>query len=164
MSNVFDYDDSALEPSEIFEAIPAGKYQGILIDCSDKTPSKNGSGFYLKMTFEIISGEFKGRKVFQNYNLWHSKAETQEIARRQIKAMKIAVGLPDAVNPQELFNLPMTMKVKMKPAHDGYETSNEISGFAPKETPVYGTAPQTPAGGTQPAAPAAPAQPPWARK
>ena len=158
---IFDYDDSNINPAEIFEALPAGKYQACLTDCSDKTPCKNGSGYFLKMTFEILSGEFKGRKIFGRFNLWHSNTETQEIARRQIKALKVAVGLPAAVNPQDLYNLPLTLKIKIKPADGEYDASNEIAGFAAKETPAYAT---TPAAGTSPSVPATPAAPPWAKK
>lgn len=158
MSDIFDYDDTNLEPASTLDAIPAGKYQVVLIDCSDKTPAKSGNGFFLKLTFEVISGEYKGRKLFQNYNLWHTNAQAQEIARREIKALKIAVGLPGARNPQELFNLPCTAKVKLVAASGDYDARNEIRGFMPKESPVYTS------GNSTPASASTPATPPWMRK
>lgn len=161
-NDVFNYDDTNLEPAQALEAIPAGKYQVVLVDCSDKTPTRAGTGFYLKFTFEVISGEYKGRKIFQSYNLWHTNSQTQEIARREVKALKVAVGLPDAKNPQELFNLPCTAKVKLIPAEGEYDAKNEIKGFTPKESPSYGGA-ANPGSAATAAPAAAPTTPPWQR-
>lgn len=48
-----------------FEALPASTYEGKLITC-ELTMSKNTNKPMLKMTWEILDGEFAGRKLFDN--------------------------------------------------------------------------------------------------
>ena len=55
-------------PSTGFDAIPAGKYQAVISQSSIKA-TRNGSGSYLELTFEIIDGEYKGRKLWSRLNI-----------------------------------------------------------------------------------------------
>ena len=52
------FNANEVEPSVGFEAIPAGKYQAVIVD-SDMKPNKAGTGEYLQLEFEVIEGEFK---------------------------------------------------------------------------------------------------------
>ena len=58
------FNANEVEPSVGYEAIPAGKYQAVIVE-SDMKPNKAGTGEYLQLEFEVIEGEFKGRKLWR---------------------------------------------------------------------------------------------------
>lgn len=153
-------DMTGVSPAEERSAIPAGEYLAVITESEMKT-TKSGNGQFLQLTFEVIEGEFKGRKVWHRLNLNNPNSQAVEIARRELKAIMVAVNFPgDIINDSaDLHNLPLTIKVKAKQSDDG-EVQNEIKSFKAKGTPTFA------AGGTPAAAGAAPAgdgKPPWAK-
>ena len=62
MANLKGFDAATVEPATAFEPIPAGKYLVVLTN-SEQKPTKSAQGSFLELTFEVIEGEFKGRKV-----------------------------------------------------------------------------------------------------
>ena len=86
------FNANEVEPSVGFDAIPAGKYQAVIVD-SDMKPNKAGTGEYLQLEFEIIDGEYKGRKVWERLNLANPNAQAVAIARGRLSAICRAVGV-----------------------------------------------------------------------
>lgn len=74
-----------------YAPLPPGKYtmQAINIELKD---SKTGNGKYVSAEFAILDPNFSERKVFENYNIIHSNAQTVEIALKAIKQWVKAVG------------------------------------------------------------------------
>ena len=155
------FNANEVEPSVGFEAIPAGKYQAVIVD-SDMKPNKSGTGEYLLLEFEIIEGEFKNRKLWARLNLNNPNADAVRMARADLSAICHAVNVIQPHDSVELHNLPLTITVKCRKTPDG-DIVNDVKGYAPKASAAgavpSAAAPQQPAPqGTAPSAP------PWARQ
>jgi hypothetical protein len=161
------------------------------MDESSMKPTKDALGSYLEARFNILDGQYHGRKLFARLNLKNSNQQTVEIAMKQLSAIGHAVGVLHIQDSAQLHGLPLKVKVKIRPASGEYEASNDITAYknineqvdmagappagAPPASfgapaPGAGAAPAMPAGfGTTmsppaPAAPAAPAPAPVAAK
>lgn len=165
----FSFDATKVAPATSSDPIPAGNYAAMITE-SEIKPLKSGNGTALRLTFQVLEGEFKNRKVWANLNIQHTNATAQAIAQQQLSAICHAVNVLKISNPAALHHKPMTIKVKVRPAHDGYDASNEIGGYsainaasAAPTAATNGTAARTTASAA-PATPAAKAAPPWAAK
>lgn len=157
------FDANTVKPNEAFEALPAGWYNGRII-ASDVTPTKANDGAFLKLEIEILDGEHKGRKVFDRLNMWSgidmktgaedpSKAQTREIAHRQLSAYCHATGVFILQDSNQLHGFPVKIKLSVRQS-EGYEPSNDVKA-------VKHIQDATPAGpfGMNPSLPAQPAAP-----
>lgn len=149
---ILNFNANEVEPSVGFEAIPAGKYQAVIVD-SDMKPNKAGTGEYLQLEFEIIEGEYKGRKLWTRLNLNNPNADAVRMARADLSAICHAVNVPQPRDSVELHNLPLLVTVKCRKTPDG-EIVNDIKGYAAKASAAVTVA----------APPAASSIPPWARR
>lgn len=122
-----------VEPSVAFEPVPAGKYNAVIID-SEMKPTKSGNGSYLELTFEIIDGEYKERKVWARLNINNPSAQAQKIAQSELSALCRAVNVMEPKDSVDLHNLPLEITVICKKRNDSDGISNEIKGYAVKET------------------------------
>lgn len=150
------FNANEVEPSVGIDAIPAGKYQAVIVE-SEMKPTKNGDGQYLEFTFEIIEGTYKSRKLWTRLNLENRNAQAVQFARADLSAICRAINVPQPKDSIELHNLPLIISVRCRKNQDG-EFTNEIKGYAPKAS-FSGAAAQ--ATTPEPQAPAA--KPPWAR-
>jgi len=111
---------------------------------------KSGNGEGLKLTFEVIDGQFKGRKVYENLNIRHTSEDTQRIAQSQLSALCHAVNVIKLMDTAALHFKPVRINVTVREAVGQYKASNNIKGYeaagggisAPVTAP---TAPQAPA-------------------
>lgn len=163
MALIGHFDATSVAPSEDFSPIPVGEYVVQITD-SDVKPTKSGNGHRLELTFEVIDGEFKGRKVWANLNLDNPNPKAVEIAQRELSAICHAVGKLQVVDSQELHYKPLVIRVDIE-ERDGYGPRNVIKAYKA----VAGGVGNAPAGAA-PSAPAATAAspssaaPPWAQK
>lgn len=159
------FNANEVEPSVGFEAIPAGKYQAVIVD-SDMKPNKAGTGEYLQLEFEIIEGEYRNRKVWTRLNLNNPNPDAVRMARADLSAICHAVGVIQPGDSADLHNLPLTITVKCRKTPDG-DIVNEIKGFAAKAS-AAGTAAGAATSAVAPQQPpqqgTAPSAPPWARQ
>jgi len=149
MADLRGFDASQVEPNTELEPIPAGRYIAAIVGSAMKA-TKNGAGNYLELTFQILEGEYRNRKVWARLNLDNPNPTTVQIARGQLSAICRAVNVLTPKDSTELHDLPLEISVKLKRRDDTGEFTNEIKGFAKKGA----AAPAKPAAGT----------PPWARK
>ena len=151
-----------VEPSTPMDVLPAGKYLCIAI-ASELKPTKNGAGEYLQITFEVLDGQCKGRKIFERLNIRNSNKTAEDIAQRALSALCHAVGVIELDDSDQLHNIPVTLDVAIDPAKGEYSASNKVKGY----TAAGGSAPAPTARAAAPAA-AAPAAtggaPVWKRK
>lgn len=139
MASLSGFNAAEVEPSKGFEPLPAGKYLAMIVN-SELKPTQAGTGEYLKLEFEIIDGEFKGRKLFANLNLDNPNAQAVQIARAELSAICRAVNVLQPKDSVELHNLPLVLKVGMEKRKDTNELQNRIKGYEPKE--IGATKPQ----------------------
>ena len=147
MANLNGFDANQVEPTS-FDPIPAGKYLACITE-SEMKATKSGTGQFLYLTFQILEGEYKGRKVWARLNLKNPNPQAEQIARGQLSAVCRAVGVMAPKDSLELHNLPLVITVKVKKREDTEDLQNEISGYAKRET-AAAPAPPAAAGSTPP--------------
>ena len=125
------FNANEVEPNVGMEAVPAAKYIAVIIE-SEIKPTKSGNGQFLELTFEIIDGEYKGRKVWARLNIDNPNATAVQIARGELSAICRAVNVMQPKDSAELHNLPLEITVRCKKRDDSDEITNEIKGYAPK--------------------------------
>lgn len=116
-----------VKPQEAFEALPSGSYKAMITE-SEVKKTKGNDGEFLSLKIEIVDGEFKNRKLFDNLNLWNKSEKAVEIATRSLKSIEVAVGLTEKLKRSEqLHNKPMVIVVGQE-QYNG-ETKNKIKGY-----------------------------------
>ena len=155
---ILNFDANNVDPSGGFDPIPAGKYLAVIVDSETKT-TKSGTGEYLQLEFEVIEGDYKGRKLWARLNIKNPNADAVRMAQADLSAICRAVNVMTPRDSVELHNLPLTITVRCKKNQDD-EMTNEIRGYGPREANTGAVA----ANPTIPAPQGASDAPPWARK
>jgi hypothetical protein len=137
VANLGSFDATQVPPSESREALPAGKYKCVAIE-SDYKDTKDNTGKYLEFCFEVVEGQYKGRRLWDRLNLVNGNALTVEIARQTLSAICHAVGVLQPKDSQQLHNIPLIVKVACK-TYKG-EIKNEVKGYEKVSTAVQATA------------------------
>lgn len=127
------FDANNVEPNKGFDVLPADDYTAI-IESSEMKNTKDGNGKYLKLSFQIIEGEFSGRKLWTNLNIVNDNPKAVEIAKADLSAICRAVGVMTPKDSNELHNKPLTIKVVCKKRKDNGEMENKIDKYIAKET------------------------------
>lgn len=122
-----------VQPSQPRGPIPAGTYIAQIVQ-SEMRDTRTG-GQYLSLELDIIDGEFRGRKLWDNLNLVNSNAQAAEIAQRTLSAICHAIGQMTVQDSEQLHFKPMRVTVKVQPAGPDKsgvhrEAQNRISGYA----------------------------------
>ena len=149
MADLRGFDANQVEPTTDFEPVPAGKYPAVITQ-SEMKANKAGTGQYLQLTFEILEGPCKGRRLWSRLNLDNPNAMAVQIARAELSAVCRAVGVLAPNDSADLHNLPLVVHVKCRKRDDTGEITNEIKGYAKKESSTT-------------AQPAVNSTPPWRR-
>ncbi len=154
----FNYNVSEIKPTTSFDPLPSGWYVAQITATEAKVP-KSGQGEMVCITYEVIDGEFRGRKLWSNLCHEHPNKDTQDIARRHISAINHAIGDPYCDKSEKWYQIPLKIKVKLKRDKNTDELVNEITGYAAIERIAPAKAAPNPAAGKQ----AEEATPPWMR-
>jgi hypothetical protein len=93
-------------------------------------PNKKTKGRHLSLTWTVIEGDYKDRKVFSNLNLDNENAQTVEIAQRELSAICRATGVLHPKDSSELHDKPVVISVGIRKGSNGYEDSNIIRKFS----------------------------------
>ena len=156
----FQFSTAGIEPASApqeRQPLPEGTYKAVITD-SEMRATRAGTGHYLNFTWEITSGEHKGRKVWANYNVDNPNEKAVEIAKRDLASVCTAMGKDGFADSQDLHFHEIEVLVKVREASNGYPASNEIRGYSAPASSA--TAPAAPApAAAAPAAPAAEAAP-----
>jgi hypothetical protein len=142
--------DATTEKEISFEPIPAGEYKAIAENSEMKT--SQGGDDYLSVKFVILEGQYKGRKIFNNFNLRHSKANVAEIARAEFAAFCRACNKPKPTDTASLHNVPIMLKVGVSKRKDTGDLQNSVKGYSR----LGGGQQPTPGGSPQSSAPWSP--------
>lgn len=135
MANLTGMYNPEAEAQQDFAPIPSGEYPAQIVE-SDMKPTKNSDGQYLELTYSVLDGEFKGRKVWVRLNLDNPNAQAVEIANRQFKSIQEAAGVLNPTQSEQLHYKPHTIRVELIPAGTPQKRggatqkdSNEIRGW-----------------------------------
>jgi hypothetical protein len=149
MADMKGFNANEVEPAD-FDALPAGKYLAMITDSEMKQTSA-GTGRYLQLTFQVLEGACRNRRVWARLNLENQNAQAVQIARGELSAICRAVGVMTPKDSCELHNLPLIISVKCSKRKDTGEMENRIASYARKEAAA------------QPQAAGASGAPPWKR-
>jgi len=145
-----------------FDPLPAGWYTTKIAGAEIKA-TKNGTGQYISVRYDIIGPSHQGRVVFGNINIKNANPKAEEIGRQQLGEIMRAIGLTRVTDTDQLIGGNVQIKLSVK-QDETYGDKNEIKGFKAVTGGAMPTAsvPQEFAQQAQ-SAPAASA-PPWATK
>ena len=138
-----EFNSAETEPTSMeFEPLPAGWYMLKIVDTEKKT-TKAGDGEYLKIAFDIVgginTGAGKGRKHWENFNLWNPSEKAQQIARGQFSGLCRACGKIGLVkDSSELHGKIIEARLKVVPPQNGYEAKNAVVEYRAPEKPAAG--------------------------
>lgn len=144
-----------------FGNIPNGDYllEITASEVREKNEGTRDHAINLSVTIDVIEPEeFKGRKIFGNYNLQHPKDDVQRIGQQQFACLLRALGMSEAPeDSEELHLVSFTAKIGMgrdskEKNADGtpkYAARNEVKKYY---YPDQGDIPQPSIDANQPAA------------
>lgn len=120
LGTAFDATQHDTEQRAEYAELPNGIYK-MEVEASDVAATKDGRGTILKTTNNVLEPEeFKGRKLFNNYNLENPNAQAQEIGQRQFASLCRAIGVNSVEDSEELHYRAFTVRVALgKPSKDG---------------------------------------------
>ena len=144
-----------------YDPLPPGWYNAT-ITVAELKATKDGSGQYVKVRYDITGPTQQGRVVFGNLNIKNASIKAEEIGRQQLGELMRAIGLAKVADTDQLVGGNLCIKLDIRAATEQYAAQNEVKGFRAITggSPSF-TAP--PAGAPAQAAPAK-AAPPWAKK
>lgn len=126
----FSFDTSTVAPRENnYELLPAGWYVAQITD-SEIVDLKSGNGKAIKLTFDVLSEGYRGRKIWAQLNVRHNKQRAEQIAQQQLRELCDSLGIVRMNDTAELHNKPIQIKVKVRKSDNPqYEDQNDISGY-----------------------------------
>jgi hypothetical protein len=147
-----------------YDPLPPGWYNAN-ITAAELKPTKDGSGQYIKIRYDITGPSHQGRVVFGNLNIKNVSAKAEEIGRQQLGEIMRAIGLAKVTDTDQLIGGSLSIKLDVRSATDQYPAQNDVRGYKA----ITGSVPSFAAPAAPPAASApasagpAKAAPPWAR-
>lgn len=128
---LLNFNAASVPPAQPLDVMPAGWYNA-KITAMETKPTKDhatSGGEYIKVEFTIIDGKFANRKVWTNLNVKNSNPEAVRIAYEQLSAICHAVNRIQVADAQELYGLPMQIKLSVRAASAEHDAQNEVKGF-----------------------------------
>ncbi|MDG4811915.1 DUF669 domain-containing protein [Hydrogenovibrio sp. 3SP14C1] len=107
-----------------FEPLQDGYYQAQIV-ASSTHQTNNLQGYYLKLEMEVIEGSFKGRKVWDQLNLWNPSQKAAQIAQGVLSSIARALNVGAFEDSSVLHNKPLMIYVQTK------NGNTEIKAYKP---------------------------------
>ena len=115
-----------------FAPIPADWYLAEITK-SDAHITKDKKGKYLSFAFTVLEGEFKDRIIYTNVNTVNASDVAVKIGRADLKGMCVSAGHDGPLeDTEDLHNIPMAIKVTIKPETSQWPAKNEIKAYKPE--------------------------------
>lgn len=111
-----------------YEILPPGEYE-VVITSSEEAVAKSSGNTYIKLTFQIIDGDFKGRNVWHNLILTAGSMEGQRKIDGIITSLCNACGVDEFEDTNDLHDIPLIILLTQKPEADGFGAQNKITSF-----------------------------------
>lgn len=148
-----------------YDPLPPGWYTAT-ITAAELKPTKDGTGQYIKIRYDITGPTHQGRVVFGNINVRNASAKAEEIGRMELGNLMRAIGLARVTDTDQLIGGSLSIKLDVRPATDQYPAQNEVRGFKAitGAAPAFSPAASAPAASAPAAAAPAKAAPPWAKR
>lgn len=143
-----------------FQPLPAGWYSAT-INKAELKATKDGTGQYIAIRYDITGPTHQGRVVFGNVNIRNKSEKAEEIGRAQLGDIMRALGLKQVSDTDQLVGGSLQIKLDVK-TDEQYGTRNEVKGFKASGDSMPASAVPTFAKPAE--AKATGSAPPWAKK
>lgn len=130
MADLGNFDANQVEPNKDFEAIPAGRYEAMIV-ASEMKPTSSGTGEYLELQMAVVSGPNQGAILWDRLNLKNPSEKAVQIARGQLSSLCRAVGVLVPKDSTQLHNLPMVVRVDVRD-YEG-KKYNDVKAYYKKD-------------------------------
>lgn len=110
-----------------FQPLPAGWYSAT-INKAELKPTKDGTGQYIAIRYDITGPTHQGRVVFGNLNIRNKSEKAEEIGRAQLGDIMRAIGLKQVSDTDQLIGGSLQIKLDIK-TDEQYGTRNEVKGY-----------------------------------
>ena len=138
MADLSGFDANDVDPDAGFEPIPDDDYTAAIV-ASETKPTKKVDvqkcpvGSHLDLTFEILEGDYKGRRLWACLNLDNPSQQAVDIARAELSAICRATDVMTPADSSELHDRPLLIQVVQRPwVNDSgaKKVSNEIKRYS----------------------------------
>lgn len=119
------------EADATIELIPANTIVTVVVKESDVKTTQAGTGEYIKITCEVMEGDYQGRKVWHNFNIVNPNEKAVQIGRGQLKRLNQVLGISELTDTSELHGVPFKILVNIRKGTGGYDDQNVIKKFLP---------------------------------
>lgn len=135
-----------------FAPIPPGDYM-LHVIASEMIATRAGTGEYLKLTLQVLTGPYANRLIWDNLNIRNQNADAERIANRNLADLMLLLGISYIRDTEELHFKPFTARVNIREDKSGqYSPQNGVryrpqkqAAPAPAPRPATQTSPQPPA-------------------
>ena len=161
LNEVFEVSSLPVGNGGNYDPLPPGWYDAT-IGAAEVKPTKDGTGQYIKVKYQITGPTHSGRIVFGNINVRNASQKAEEIGRQQLGELMRALNIPRLTDTDQLIGGMLAIKLDIRAATEQYAAQNEVRGFRAGngmagDVPTF--APSKPT-----AAPSKGAAPPWAKR
>jgi len=139
------FNAAEVQPQQSFDALPPGRYEAI-ISASEMKDTKAGTGQYLQLTFDVVGGQYEGRKLWSRLNLVNPNATAVQIAERELSAICHCVGILVPADSEELHDALLVIDVIQELNPMSGQQTNRIKGYSQVSAPAVKAKPAAPAG------------------
>lgn len=121
------------EEEDPFAPIDADWYLAEIIKSSLEA-TKDKTGKYISLCFKILEGDREGRFIYTNINIVNNSDTAVRIGKADLKRICMACGIDGELeDTEDLHNIPMYIKVTVKPANAQWPAKNEIKNYKSEE-------------------------------
>ena len=118
-----------------FIPLPAGDYIAQITQSQYKE-TKAKDGIYLQLIWKVVSGEYKGRTIFDNLNLDNPNKVAVEIANKSLNSICQACDKVGVQDSEELHGIPCKLTLIIQKATTTQPAGNNIRGYSKAEDVV----------------------------
>ena len=111
---LFETNTAGVGDMNAFEIYPDGEYVAVMTRAI-REATKDGQGSFIKCTYQIIDGPYLNKVYISRLNLWNNNATAVEIAKKEVGALRKALGLSDTeADTAKYVNRPLILVLKVK--------------------------------------------------
>lgn len=113
--------------------LPEGRYLCVLKSCEVVNARTDANTFMFSNEFEVVKGDYEGRKIYSNIVFRHTNPRAVEIGMARMKQLVMSItGKPVIDSAAEIVGQLVHVTIDHKKDKDG-KVSSEVSKYEPKE-------------------------------
>lgn len=122
--NVSDYgsDDKS------YDLLPDGKYEVIVLDAKEKLTKKGDRA--IEISFQVLSGQYQNRLIWETLNIWNSSETARNIARDRLSQICKACMVPAAGSSDAILGKRLTINLGHRRNEFKGVDENQIKSFS----------------------------------